>query len=208
MGVDLEAYSQLPVPEQARKELGLNPGITAGYTGHLYPGRGVELLFDLAQRCPEINYLWIGGEPEAVARWKGIMDDSGVGNIQILGYVENQKVPGFQAACDLLLMPYQKSISVSSGGDTAQFASPMKVFEYLATGRAILSSDLPVLREVLSEKNAVLLPAEDTDAWVRALRQLVEDPERRELLAQQGREDASRYTWTHRAKKSLENLTI
>jgi glycosyltransferase involved in cell wall biosynthesis len=103
-------------------------------------------------------------------------------------------------------MPYQKSISVSSGGDTAQFASPMKVFEYLATGRAILSSDLPVLREVLSEKNAVLLPAEDTDAWERALRELVEDPERRELLAQQGREDASRYTWTERAKKSLDNL--
>lgn len=206
MGVDLEAYVELPVPEQAREELGLKPGITAGYTGHLYPGRGVELLFELAQRYPDINYLWIGGEPEAVVRWKRIIDDRGVGNIQILGHVENKKVPSYQAACDFLLMPYQKSISVSSGGDTAQFASPMKVFEYLATGRPILSSDLPVLREVLSEKNAVLLPAEDTHAWVRALRQLVEDPERRELLAQQGREDASRYTWTERAKKSLENL--
>ena len=42
----------------------------------------------------------------------------------------------------------------------------MKMFEYMAAGRAILSSDLPVLREVLNEENAILLPPDEPAAWV------------------------------------------
>jgi glycosyltransferase involved in cell wall biosynthesis len=57
-------------------------------------------------------------------------------------------------------MPYKSKVAGNSGGDIAQVTSPMKLFEYLACGRAILTSDLPVLREVLSENNAAFYPPE------------------------------------------------
>ena len=127
-------------------------------------------------------------------------------NVQVLGFISNERLPLVQAACEMLLMPYERRISVSSGGDTARFASPMKVFEYLAATRTIISSDLPVLREVLNEKNAVLVPPEDVDAWNDAIRSLASDPDRRQHLASQARSDATRYTWIERARRSLQGM--
>jgi glycosyltransferase involved in cell wall biosynthesis len=94
----------------------------------------------------------------------------------------------------------------SGGGDIAEWASPMKVFEYLACGRAILASDLPVLREVLTEDNSVLAPPEDAAAWNHALRSLAADAGRREALALRARADAGLYSWEQRARRALAGL--
>jgi glycosyltransferase involved in cell wall biosynthesis len=80
------------------------------------------------------------------------------------------------------------------------------MFEYLATGRAILTSDLPVFHEVLNENNAVFCPPEKLPAWVGALQALLDNPERRDELATQSRIDAQKYTWTERAKRILEDF--
>jgi glycosyltransferase involved in cell wall biosynthesis len=104
------------------------------------------------------------------------------------------------------MMPYQKAIAVSSGGDTAAFASPLKAFEYLAAGRPILSSDLPVLREVLSDANAVLLDPQSVDVWEEALTSLAADEPRRARLGEAARREAARYTWLERTRRALEGL--
>ncbi|MDF1499282.1 MAG: glycosyltransferase [Anaerolineales bacterium] len=205
-GVDLWQYENLPGPAEARAELGLRDSITAGYTGHLYEGRGMNMLLELAERCPEIQFIWAGGERETVAQWKDRIAAQGLGNIILLGFVENRRLPMVQAACEALLMPYERRISVSSGGDTARFASPMKLFEYLASGRAILSSDLPVFREVLNESNSILLPPEDVVAWSSALKDLMRDETRRRQLARQARADASMYDWRARQETVLNAL--
>jgi glycosyltransferase involved in cell wall biosynthesis len=208
MGVDLARYEQQPNSMEARNALGLPQVFMVGYTGHLYPGRGIELLVELARRHPSIGFLWAGGEPRAVERWRQRLVEASVNNVHILGFVPNEQVPLLQAACDVLLMPYERRISVSSGGNTARFASPMKVFEYLASGRAIVASDLPVLREVLNESNAVFAPPENVDAWDEALTNLRADDEKRERLAAQARKDAANYTWTERARRALEGLEV
>jgi glycosyltransferase involved in cell wall biosynthesis len=82
----------------------------------------------------------------------------------------------------------------------------MKTFEYLATGRAIVASDLPVFREVLNPGNAVLLPPDDAAAWARALETLQQDTGRRDQLGRQSRLDAIQYSWVERARRSLEGL--
>jgi glycosyltransferase involved in cell wall biosynthesis len=105
-------------------------------------------------------------------------------------------------------MPYARRISVSSGGDTARFASPMKVFEYFAAQRAVISSDLPVLREVLNESNALLVPPEDVHAWNNALQSLISDASLRKKLAKQAGEDAKKYSWRQRAENSLAGLEV
>lgn len=205
-GVDLSQYDDLPLPSAARRELGLEQRFTAGYTGHLYPGRGIELLVELARRNRSLGFLWAGGEASAVERWRRQLERTGIDNVHVMGFVPNARLPWVQAACDVLLMPYERRISVSSGGDTAAFASPMKLFEYMAAGRAILSSDLPVLREVLHRDNAVLLPPEDVDAWDEALKRLVQDEALREKLAENARREAEQYSWARRAQRALEGI--
>jgi len=207
-GVDLERYQELPLPEEARRQLDLPQGLTAGYTGHLYPGRGAELLLGLVQRFPQLNFLWVGGRPADVEYWRARTTETGLANVHLTGFVPNQRIPLYQAAADILLMPYEQVITGSSGGNTAEVCSPMKMFEYMAAGRAILSSDLPVLREVLGEANAVLCPPppEGEDAWITALGGLIADEGLRLRLGGQARRDVAQYAWKLRAKKSLEGF--
>jgi glycosyltransferase involved in cell wall biosynthesis len=120
--------------------------------------------------------------------------------------VPNAELPRYQAACDVLLMPYQRHVAASSGGDIARYLSPMKLFENMACGRPILSSDLPVLQEVLNPENALLLPADDLDAWVAALQELAASPETRLRFSAQARRDVTAYSWDRRAARILEGI--
>ena len=209
-GVDLERYAELPAPAAARADLGaafdLPERFTAGYSGHLYAGRGAELLLHLAQRLPEINVLIIGGEPGDVARVKRQAELIGLENVQLTGFVPSASLPRYQAACEALLMPYQRQVAASSGGDIGRYLSPMKLFEYLACGRVILSSDLPVLREVLNEGNAILLPPEDVDAWEAALAEVAAESAKFNQLGTNALEAAQHYAWQARAERLLEGL--
>lgn len=205
-GADLERYNHLPIPSAARFELGLPEGPTAVYSGHFYAGRGMGLLFELAQRLPQVNFLWVGGRPAEVEQWRVRLAERGSNNVLLTGFVENQRLPLYQAAGDVLLMPYERSISGSSGGNSVEIASPMKMFEYMAAGRAILASDLPVLHEVLNPANSVFCPPEDVDAWTLALDALLTDPARRAQLMAQTRADIKQYTWRARAERALEGF--
>lgn len=203
-GVDLARYAALPDPPDARAQLSLPQRFTVGYTGHLYAGRGGEMILRLAKQLPEINFLLVGGNQDDVTRLSG--DAAELGNLTLTGFIPNAELPRYQAACDALLMPYQRRVAASSGGDIARYLSPMKLFEYLACGRTILSSDLPVLREILNENNALLLPPDDLDAWASTLSALANDPASVQALAFQARRDAQNYDWQTRAARILVNL--
>jgi glycosyltransferase involved in cell wall biosynthesis len=184
----------------------MEQAFTAGYTGHLYPGRGIDLLVELARRNPKMRFIWAGGEAVAIRLWNKRLSNAGVNNVRLMGFVPNTQLPLIQAACDVLMMPHERRVSASGGGDIARFTSPMKMFEYLATGRAILASDLPVLREVLNKDNAVLIAPEDIDAWNGALRVLEVNEDKRRALGNQARKDAEKYTWVERARRTLEGI--
>jgi glycosyltransferase involved in cell wall biosynthesis len=205
-GVDLERYQDLPSPLEARKALGLPEAFTAVHSGHLYSGRGTDLLFQLAKNCPDQEFLWVGGTPEAVAEWETKLQAADLQNVTLTGFVENARLPLYQAAGEVLMMPYERKIAGSSGGDSAAYASPMKMFEYMACGRIILSSDLPVIREVLSARNAILLPPNQTGIWEQALKWVRADPEKWQPLAAEAKRDVERHTWTERARRALEGF--
>ena len=207
-GVDLERYCDLPSPLVARELLGLPPILTAGYTGHLYPGRGMSLLVELAKRFPHINFLCVGGRPSDVSRWHEHLSTNKITNITLTGFVQNNQLPLYQAAADILLMPYERVITGSSGGNSTSYASPMKMFEYMASKRVIISSDLPVIREVLNSSNAMLCPPEDINAWSQAIECLVIDEAKRIALAQQAWQDVQQYTWLERARNALAGFEI
>jgi len=205
-GVDLAHYASLPEAPQARRQLGLAENLTAVYTGHLYAGRGIDLLAGLAEALPAVNFLWVGGRPEEVTAWQEKLAGLGLRNVQLTGFIENRRLPLYQAAGEVLLMPYERTIAGSSGGNSAEICSPMKMFDYLACGRAILTSDLPVFHEVLNEANACFCPPGDLPAWTQALASLLQDVPRRQALAAQARLDSVRYSWQARAHRALEGF--
>jgi glycosyltransferase involved in cell wall biosynthesis len=202
-GVDLERYNSLPDPASARAELGLPKALTVLCTGHLYAGRGADLFLRLAEKFPQSSFVWVGGRSSDVEYWRSLAAQQSLGNVTFTGFVTNDRIPVYQAAADLLLMPYERIISGSSGGNTADVCSPMKMFEYMAAGRAIVTSDLPVLREVLDEATAVFCRSEDVGAWEAALNGLLADDKRRQALGQRAYSAVQHYAWVERSKRAL-----
>lgn len=205
-GVDLERFDDLPSPAEARARLGLGEGFTVGFTGHFYAGRGLELLFELAQQLGALRFLWVGGTPAAVNEWRQRLAEARQDNVVLTGFVDNARLPLYQAAADVLLMPYSSSVSASSGQEISEIINPMKMFEYMAAQRPIVTADLPVIREVLDETRAAFCPPSDTAAWKRALLELAADSGRRRMLAANARAEVEKYTWLRRAQRALEGF--
>ena len=203
-GVDLERFASLPDPVAARRQIGFREARIVMCTGHLYAGRGAELFLSLAQSFPETHFVWVGGRPEDINAWKQRAESA---NVTFTGFIPNRDLPLYQAAADILLMPYSRSIMGSSGSaDSAAVASPMKMFEYMAAGRAIVSTDLPVIREVLNEKNAVFCEPDDVENWKFAIEKLLDNKARGGELGNQARLDVQGYTWVSRAKRIMNNF--
>ena len=174
-----------------------------GCFGHLYAGRGGDLFLALAERFPAVRFLWVGGRPEDVQAYRERAAAAGLTNVTFTGFIPNARLALYQAAADILLMPYERRIAVAGGGNTAAYCSPMKLFEYLAAGRAILSSDLPVFHEVLDERNAAFALPEDVESWAAALQRLIEEPAYRQSLAEQAALAGSRYDLLERERNAL-----
>lgn len=206
--VDLERFYNLPEPSPARKEIGINNGFTVGYAGHLYKGRGVEIILAMAKQLPSVQFYIIGGMQTDIDARITEVKRLGLTNIIFAGFINNEILPIHLAACDVLLMPYQKYVCVHGGSiDTAKWASPMKMFEYMATRRLIVSSELPVLKEILNTGNSILCSPEDTEQWTATIKKAQENKQWANKLALKAFNDVQSYTWKQRVQLVLEGVT-
>jgi glycosyltransferase involved in cell wall biosynthesis len=107
----------------------------------------------------------------------------------------------------VLPSPYQERIEVSRGGDTGTVFSPLKVFEYMRTGKPIVASDLPRIRDILTDRvSALLCSPDDSKAWCLALVEILENPEFAENLGRRARADfEANYSMKTRASKVLKD---
>lgn len=179
-----------------------------GYFGHLYPGRGIEIIQKLAEKKFDILFLVFGGQDEDIDKYK---KSNKLSNLRFMGHLPSKNVKFAMSIMDILLMPYQKSVSVSlKSVNTASWMSPIKMFEYMSVGVPIISSDLQVLREVLVDKhNSLLVKPDEIIEWLNALNLLIKD---KNLAASIGsnayKEFINKYTWEIRAKNMLDDLII
>jgi glycosyltransferase involved in cell wall biosynthesis len=193
-----DAADEVPISVTSR-----NPGnLRVGYVGHLYQGRGIELIAQLAERCSWAEFHVIGGVPKDIDEWRARCQDRR--NIVFHGFCPPAEVPARMSRLDVMLAPYQRAVTTyGERHDTSRWMSPLKIFEYMAAGKPMIASDLPVLREVLNESNAMLVDPEDVDAWAGALTAL-RDPERRQRLGSRAHSDfREAHTWEQRAHRVL-----
>lgn len=174
-----------------------------GYAGHLYKGRGIDLLLQVAAELPEITFHIIGGRSEDVEQWRSVAQ---VTNVIFYGHMQHRYVAAALQRMDVLLAPYQREVSVSGGGvSTAAWMSPLKLFEYMAVGKPIICSDLPVLREIMiAHTNCLMVDPSSVEQWRDAISLIQTDKELGSTLGRQAAEDlATKYTWKIRAGKML-----
>jgi glycosyltransferase involved in cell wall biosynthesis len=207
-GTDPERYDGLPSPAMSRKNLGLPSGFTVGYTGHFYPGRGMDLLTAIAKALPRINFLWVGGMDKHIAPWKETLASQDIQNVTITGFIPNSQLPQYQAAADILVMPYAQKIEGSSGGNIAPVINPMKMFDYLSAGRPIIASNIPVFHEVLNSNLAVFCDPDDAEAWSSAIEMLSKDRLLRQSMRVAALDTAEKYSWKNRATRSIAKLEL
>jgi len=180
--------------------------LQAGYVGHLYPGKGMEIVTELVKACPWADFHVIGGTDADIGYWKSQL--SGFNNICFHGFIPHAKTEQYRQSCHVLLAPYQRSVSTCGAGDISQWMSPLKVFEYMAAAKAMMVSDLPVLREVVAhEETAWLCEPDNVDSWIAGLTRLSQDSALRESLGAKAREAFEmKYTWQARASKIINCL--
>ena len=175
-----------------------------GYFGHLYPGRGIEIVEAMAAARKDCLFLVYGGTETDIAARR---TSNRQANLAFMGHVPHPVARDLMRIVDILLMPYQESVSIGvAGHDTARWMSPMKMFEYLGAGVPIISSDLPVLREVLLDgENCLLARPSDIDSWLAALDRIAGNPELAARIGSNAHDQYERqHTWTRRAEKIIE----
>lgn len=198
-----DAAAPVSLGDQLERSISESTRFQVGYIGHLYRGKGTEIIVELAQLCPWADFHVIGGTESDIYRIR--RRTGGLNNLKVHGYREPKEVPKYQLAFSVLLAPYQNRVSVSGGGNVANWMSPLKLFEYMAARKAIICSDLPVLREVVEhERNALLCPPDDVSAWAQCVKRLYDDADLRARLAETAYTDfLKHYTWEARAARVL-----
>ncbi|MFE4515839.1 glycosyltransferase family 4 protein [Kitasatospora sp. NPDC056783] len=201
-----------PAPPAATADTPALPGRPdaprIGYVGHLYDGRGIDLILDLAGRLSPYDFHLVGGTAEDRTRWESACVHP---NVHFHGHQRPSDLAGWFPLFDVVLAPYQREVYTwHRDEETGRWASPMKLFEYMAHGRAIVASDLPVLREVLTDHvNCLLRPPGDPQAWADALTELVTDRALRTALGDEARRQfLEHYTWRRRADLVLADLDL
>jgi glycosyltransferase involved in cell wall biosynthesis len=177
-----------------------------GYIGHLYDGRGIDIMIDLAANNPKSGFHFIGGTEQDIARWKEYGHKQN--NVFFYGFKPHHEVASYAIHFDVLLAPYQASVSVNGGSNTVNWMSPLKIFEYMSYNKPFVCSDLPVLREVLIPgKNCLLATYNDIHSWQNALDQLSQNADLTAKIVAGARQDLeNHYSWKSRAAKIIQEL--
>ncbi|OHA17373.1 MAG: hypothetical protein A3H57_03985 [Candidatus Taylorbacteria bacterium RIFCSPLOWO2_02_FULL_43_11] len=198
-GVNLESFKNLPTKDEARRRLQLPIGKKLVlYTGsfYLYSWKGVDVLLDAARDFGEDTiFVLVGGDEKEIAEIKkgGVSD-----NVILISHRPHSEMPIYMKAADVLVLP-NKTGSLHS----EKYTSPLKLFEYMASGTPIVASKLPSICEVLNEKNAVLVEPDMKAALAISIKKVLQNSAFSLGLAEMSRRDVAKYSWQERARVIL-----
>ena len=169
---------------------------TATYVGSFYEGRGIEIITNLAKKFKMINFKLYGQKKKINNKFK---------NISFFNHIGYNKVPAILAKSDVLLMPYANKVFVKAKNlNTANYCSPLKMFDYLAAGKIILSSKLDGICEVLKhKKNAIIIKEYTLDDWSETFNDLLKHKYNLIKIQNGSIKTAKQYSWNQRVLKII-----
>ena len=180
--------------EKAKQAIGVpSAAKTVVYTGRINHKKGLNLVLDAAKCLPDILFVLVGsygeGPIEAMAK--------NISNVRIIPWQPEDRLSQYVFAADVLLIP-------PSSQPLAEFGStvlPLKLFSYMASGRAILAGDTPDVREILKhEENAFLCRPDNLNSLIAGIREVVGDKNLAGRLAARAFAQSRDFTWEARAR--------
>ena len=210
--VDLETFNISKTQEEARAELGLpqNSKIAA-YVGKFHTNgaeKGIPEIIKAVGLLPKINqgldFYFVGGPTSRTALYDKIIDQNGVNKsrLKFLGKQPIQHVPLWLKAADILLMPHPETEFYT------KHVSPLKMFEYMTSGRPIIASKLNAIEEILEDgRSAYLSKAGDAVDIARAIHEALLDSKKSKKIADEAKRKVADYSWKKRAEKIIYNYS-
>jgi phosphatidylinositol alpha-mannosyltransferase len=185
-GVDIERFHPAVAPISRWRDPEFDNIL---FVGRLDPRKGVQLLLDcmpeVVERTQGRARLVLVGDSYLRLKYQSSVPGSMRRHIHFVGHVPSHELPRWYATGDVFVSP-------ATGNESFGIV----LLEAMATGRAVVASDIPGYRSVVTpDVNGVTFPPGDRAALARTLARLVNDPERRVLLGARGRSRALEFAW-------------
>lgn len=196
-GINLKHFPWPPaVSEDIIGQYKLENKLILGFVGFVREWHRLDRVLDvIAQHSEENWHLFLVGDGPGREFLEKHAEHLNISNkMTITGIVSRERMPEYQSVFDLALQP-----------DVTPYASPLKLFEYMALGKAILAPDMDNIKEILTaNKDALLFYSEDD--FKEKLIQLCESEQLRKQLGDQAKETISekRFYWLENARKIVE----
>ncbi len=167
------------------------------YTGHLYSWKGIDTLIKSAKFLNKNTLVYlVGGTKKDIIKTK--KQTANNQNIVVVGDRPHFEIPDWQKSADVLILPNTAKEDISK-----YYTSPMKLFEYMASGVPVIASDLPSIREILNKNNSVLVGPDDPEKLAKGIKKVLQDPYFADGISKQAYEDVQNYTWQKRVNYIL-----
>lgn len=198
-GVDSELFAPHDRSE-ARVRLGLPIDTKiALYTGRFFGWKGLEILPEAAKKDVSIDWYIVGGTREEFCAVAGV--ESVPENMHFMGSQAQAEIPWWLASADALIV-----LGTRRDQQSYFYTSPMKLFEYLLSERAIVASDTPAIRHIVSHEEVFMYEPDTAESLVRAVREAVTPSGSVEKRISAARRKGRTFSWKGRAERILSNI--
>jgi glycosyltransferase involved in cell wall biosynthesis len=171
------------------------------YAGSLYKNRGIENIIELAKLNKNPYFVVVGGPESQRIKYEKMAKNKNIKNILFTGYVSHQKVLSYLFSSDILLMIWTNKVK------TINYCSPLKVFEYMASGKIIIGYKFPTINEILTNnENAFLVPPGSVNELNFVLQKALKLEYPNAMVEKARKLVFENYTWKIRAKKIIKEI--
>lgn len=198
--VDVQQFTITMSQSECRRAVGIEEkGNVVVYTGHLYSWKGAQTLAEAAKRLSGIDVYLVGGTEHDIVSFKQTYGN--VSNLHIMGWMPHDRMPAWLGAADVLVLPNSAKQNIG-----ALYTSPLKLFEYMCSGRPMVVSDVPALREIVDESVSTFFTPDDPVSLGHAIEQVFKNSAEATEKAARARSLVEQYSWDNRAREMLRVL--
>lgn len=171
------------------------------YTGSYVKGKGIEIIIKVASQLPSVKFILYGNLKTLDGKLqKNLLTKK---NIILNDFATYNRIVNILPKNKILLMPYEKKVGVLINNlDVSKYISPLKLFDYLASGSTIIASRKKAYTHILKHKfNCYLVHSNNIEEWVEAIKEVLSKPNYTKLIEKNSIITAKKYSWLKRVDK-------